>query len=236
MSQILGVRIDDLNLEEVIDRINNHMGKMWIATVNPEFVMAANRDGDFKKILEKTTLNVADGVGIVWAREVLANKNALAVGFNILRGKYSEETVSGVELMDKICALAEKQNKTVYFFGGWGARAEKTRDFFINKYPKLRVTGAKAEDFDFATKADFLFVARGMKKQEEWIDEHFDKLRVGLVMGVGRSFDYYSGELRRAPEWVRRMGLEWLYSLMMEPKRWKRQLVLPKFIWKILTN
>ena len=73
-----------------------------------------------------------------------------------------------------------------------------------------------------------------MQKQEEWIYRNLEKIDVGVVMGVGRSFDYYSGDLKRAPSWVRKMGMEWLYSLAKEPKRWKRQLVLPKFVWKVL--
>jgi len=85
-------------------------------------------------------------------------------------------------------------------------------------------------------KPDILLVAYGMKKQEFWINENLDKLDVGLVMGVGRSFDYYSGELKRASLWVRRMGMEWLYSLIKEPKRLKRQLVLPRFVWKVLNS
>ena len=83
-------------------------------------------------------------------------------------------------------------------------------------------------------KPDILLVAYGMKKQEFWINDNLEKLDVGLVMGVGRSFDYYSGDLKRAPEGLRKMGMEWFYSLVKEPKRFKRQLVLPKFIWKVL--
>jgi N-acetylglucosaminyldiphosphoundecaprenol N-acetyl-beta-D-mannosaminyltransferase len=75
-----------------------------------------------------------------------------------------------------------------------------------------------------------------MKKQEEWIDQNLDKLNVKIVLGVGRSFDYYSGELKRAPKWARKMGLEWLYSLIREPKRWRRQLALPKFVWEVINE
>jgi N-acetylglucosaminyldiphosphoundecaprenol N-acetyl-beta-D-mannosaminyltransferase len=155
-------------------------------------------------------------------------------GGEILKGKHKDNLITGADLMDKMCQLAEEKKKTVYFFGGWGDRAKKTAEFFLKKYPKLMVVGFTDENFNIKTEADFLFVARGMKKQEEWIDNHFDKLRVKVVMGVGRSFDYYSGELKRAPEKVRKMGLEWLYSLFKEPKRWKRQLELPKFILKVL--
>jgi N-acetylglucosaminyldiphosphoundecaprenol N-acetyl-beta-D-mannosaminyltransferase len=77
-------------------------------------------------------------------------------------------------------------------------------------------------------------VAYGMKKQEDWIDENLAKLSAKVVIGVGRSFDYYSGALKRAPLGVRKMGFEWLYSLIKEPKRWKRQLALPKFMWMVM--
>ena len=75
-----------------------------------------------------------------------------------------------------------------------------------------------------------------MKRQEEWIDRNLKKLKVGMVMGVGRSFDYYSGDLKRAPMMLRKMGLEWLYSLVKEPKRWRRQMELPKFVARILLD
>jgi len=144
--------------------------------------------------------------------------------------------IPGVELIDELCKLAVKNQKSVYFFGGWGNRAKRTADFFVKKYPDLKVAGYSAENFDFSKKIDYLFVARGMKKQEEWIDSNLIRLKVGVVMGVGRSFDYYSGELKRAPEWVRKRGMEWLYSLWKQPERWRRQLRLPKFIWLVLKN
>jgi N-acetylglucosaminyldiphosphoundecaprenol N-acetyl-beta-D-mannosaminyltransferase len=184
-----------------------------------------------------------DGIALIWVREskILEKKNIfskLIAGFNtgveVLQGKHREGVVTGVELMEKMCQSAERKGKTVYFFGGWGDRAKRTAEYFERKYPKLKVAGFKDESFNLETKVDFLFVARGMKKQELWIDQNLDKLKVKVVMGVGRSFDYYSGDLKRAPGWMRKMGLEWLYSLYKEPKRWKRQLALPKFILKIL--
>lgn len=224
----------------------------WVATVNPEFVMNALKDPYFLEILQKkTSFNVVDGIGLIWGRLIqLRIKNdelriikitkktfwGLVVGLEILAGKHRESLITGADLMDKLCGVAEKNGQSVYFYGGWGDRSEKTAKYFLKKYPKLKVAGYRAEDFDFETKVDYLFVARAMKKQELWIDEHFDKLSVKFVMGVGRSFDYYSGELARAPQWVRKMGMEWFFSLLMEPKRWKRQLELPKFIWMVLTN
>jgi N-acetylglucosaminyldiphosphoundecaprenol N-acetyl-beta-D-mannosaminyltransferase len=208
----------------------------WIATVNPEFMMAAEEDADFRGILNKTNLNVVDGVGLIWAREVTGGKSAFEAGVEILHGKHRENLITGADLMDKMCGLAEKEGKTVYFYGGWEDRSERTAKYFLRKYPKLKVAGYRAEDFDFKTETDILFVARAMKKQEKWIAANFDKLKVKVVMGVGRSFDYYSGELPRAPKKLRKMGLEWLYSLYREPKRWRRQLALPRFIWKVLMD
>ena len=210
-------------------------GPIWVATVNPEFVMIALKNRQFMNILQqKTTFNVVDGIGLVWAERVKVGENWIKAGVEILQGKHREGLIAGADLMDQLCQMAEKNSQTVYFFGGWDDRSKKTAEFFLKKYPKLKVVGYRAEDFDFNTKADYLFVARAMKKQEEWIEANFDKLKVGLVMGVGRSFDYYSGELPRAPMWVRKMGLEWLFSLVVEPKRWRRQLELPKFVGKVL--
>lgn len=222
-------------LKLVEDQIDTNSNKpFWIATVNTEFVMEALKDRQFFNLLQKTDLNVVDGIGLVWAKMVKSGRNFLMAGVEVLQGKHREGVVTGVELMEKMCQSAERKGETVYFFGGWGDRAKRTAEYFERKYPKLKVAGFKDESFDLETKVDFLFVARGMKKQELWIEDHFDRLRVKVVMGVGRSFDYFSGDLKRAPDKIRKMGLEWAYSLYKEPKRWKRQLALPKFILKIL--
>jgi N-acetylglucosaminyldiphosphoundecaprenol N-acetyl-beta-D-mannosaminyltransferase len=224
-----------------INEVGYQSGTKWIATVNSEFVVLAQESDNFKKILNKTWLNVPDGVGVTWAMEMVERKKSnifegLKIGLEILRGKNREALIPGVDLIDRLCRLAESDKKSVYFFGGWDNRAEKTADFFKSKYPNLRVAGFSAEEFDFSKNIDFLFVARGMRTQEEWIDKNLSKLKAEVVMGVGRSFDYFSGELKRAPEWVRKRGLEWLYSLWKQPERWRRQLRLPKFIWFVLKN
>lgn len=236
--EMWGVPLFGRGLDEVLKIVEVVLSRKdkvyWLATVNTEFMMMAKKDADFRAILQRTDLNVMDGIGLVWARRVLAGEGAFRTGVEILQGKHKEGLATGADLMDGLCRLAEEKDRMVYFFGGWGDRAGKTVDYFVKKYPKLRVAGYRAEDFDFNTEADILFVARGMKKQEEWIDQNREKLKVKVVMGVGRSFDYYSGELKRAPEWMRKMGLEWLYSLIKEPKRWKRQLALPRFVWEVL--
>lgn len=211
--------------------------KIWIATVNPEFVMETRKDEKFLKLLQtKTTVNVVDGIGLVWALKTNNIFSGFKTGVEILMGQHRESLITGVDLVDDLCAMAEKTNKTVFFYGGWGNRSVMTAKYFLNKYPKLKVIGAQPEDFDFKTKVDFLFVCRAMKKQELWINDNFDKLNVGLVIGLGRTFDYYSNELPRAPLWMRNVGLEWLYSWVTDPSRRKRKIELFKFIWMVLRN
>jgi N-acetylglucosaminyldiphosphoundecaprenol N-acetyl-beta-D-mannosaminyltransferase len=146
-----------------------------------------------------------------------------------------------------LAKIAKEKNKKIFLLGGWNDRAEKTAKFLKSKFlvsnnqvdwsvgePKVGNDEVIEKINKF--KPDILLVAYGMKKQEFWIDKNLKNLDVGLVMGVGRSFDYYSGELKRAPLWVRKIGMEWFYSLVKEPKRFKRQLALPKFIWEVLNN
>ncbi|MEI8067934.1 MAG: WecB/TagA/CpsF family glycosyltransferase [Candidatus Shapirobacteria bacterium] len=226
----------------------------WIATVNPEFMMKTTKDSSFLALLSKTDLNVIDGIGLIWAREIdkkAKGRNIICrlligfqVGVEILKGKHREGLASGSDLVNDFCQLAAEKGYPVYFLGGWEDRAERTAKYFKNKYPKLEIRGfyaGKAEGEDEKTikkigqkRIDFLFVAYGMRKQEEWIERNIKKLNVGVAMGIGRSFDYYSGDLKRAPLVWRKIGMEWLYSLIQEPKRWRRQLELPKFVWKVL--
>lgn len=226
--------------------------KIWIVTVNPEFVMEMINNPIFEKVVKRADIRVIDGVGLLWGKEVSKKKGfvkkflkAFVVGVKILNGKEKEELISGADLIDKLGDLASKKMMKVFFLGGWGKRAQKSGENLRKKYKNLEFMACSGRpDFsdrevikqinDFKT--DILLVAYGMKKQEEWIEMNLNKLNVKVVVGVGRSFDYYSGELKRAPKWVRKMGLEWLFSLIKEPKRWRRQLVLPKFIWKVLFN
>ena len=217
----------------------------WIATVNPEFVMAAEKDKKFKEILHKTDLNTIDGVGLVWA---LKGGN-FKTGIEILQGKHREIMATGADLVVELSKLAAERGWSVYFLGGWGDRAQRTAKYLKNRF-KIQDSRFKIETcegnpkVDDATvvkkinefKPDLLFVAYGMKKQEEWIEKYLDKLEVKVVMGVGRTFDYLSGDLKRAPEVYRKLGFEWLYSLAMEPKRIIRQTALIKFVFRVLLS
>ncbi|MFA6007686.1 MAG: WecB/TagA/CpsF family glycosyltransferase [Candidatus Shapirobacteria bacterium] len=226
--------------------------KMWIVTVNPEFVMEMIKNPFFENIIKRADMRVIDGVGLLWGKEVSKEKGvmnkilkAVKVGGKILRGKGRGELISGADLIDKLSKLASKKRMKMFFLGAWGDRAQKSGENLKKKYSGLefRACSGRPDFSDEETikqingfKTDILLVAYGMKKQEEWIEANLNKLNVKVVVGVGRSFDYYSGELKRAPKWVRKMGLEWLYSLIKEPKRWRRQLALPRFVGKVMTS
>ena len=244
-------------LKIVDDWIQSGVKSKWIATVNPEFIMAtfarasaakkATERSEFFEILRQTDLNVVDGVGLLWAREVGNGKNWFKAGMEVVMGKHREGLVSGADLMPELCKLALKKGYKVFFLGGFGNRAKRTAQYFKSQFPisNFQLDYCEGEP-DIKNeevlkqinkfKPDILFVAYGMKKQEEWIKNNRDKADFRVAIGVGRSFDYYSGDLKRAPKLVRKIGMEWLYSLIREPKRLKRQLVLPKFIKKVLTK
>jgi N-acetylglucosaminyldiphosphoundecaprenol N-acetyl-beta-D-mannosaminyltransferase len=226
--------------------------KIWVTTVNSEFIMAAKADNKFADIIAKSDIRVVDGIGLIWAKEVLKSSKgfkrwyrALVIGLEILGGKRREEVISGSDLIVELSKVASKKKQKIFLLGGWKNRAEETGKFLSKKYHGLKYDFCSGEPElrneevikkINKSKADYLFVAYGMRRQEEWIMANLAKLEVKVVIGVGRSFDYYSGALKRAPMWVRKMGFEWLYSLVKEPKRWKRQLVLPKFILMVLTE
>ena len=263
--EIFNISLFSRDVNQVLNIIGGNLDlgikKYWVATVNPEFVMEATKDDKFRQILKKTNLNVMDGIGLIWARELekrfkkydlgFMNKTSrlmegFRVGIEILQGKKRDQVASGADLMLNLGEMAAKKNLKMFFLGGWQNRSQKTADFFKKKFilkdnqvawseGEPNVKNEKVIKQINKFKPDILLVAYGMKKQEFWIEKNLNDLEVGIVMGVGRSFDYYSGKLKRAPKSWRKVGLEWLYSLIKEPKRFKRQLMLPKFVWKVLT-
>ena len=252
--EMFGLAFFGSNLNKLLNELSQRIGakerNTWITTVNPEFIMAMRKDEKFADIINESDIKVIDGIGLIWAYNVIKTRKgierwleALTTGIEILKGKERDELISGSDLMAEICK--KKINNKVYFLGGWGNRAERTAKYFKSRNEKIETRFSSGEPEVDNEKVvneinkfmpDYLFVAYGMKRQEEWIRANLGRIKVGVVMGVGRSFDYYSGDLKRAPIWMRKMGLEWLYSLIKEPKRWKRQLVLPKFIWMVLTK
>jgi len=254
--KMFGISFFGSHLRDLLRILDRQKGskkeKIWITTVNTEFVMASRTDKHFADIINKSDIRIVDGIGLIWAKEVLKSKRgfkrwwvALKTGVEILGGKRRDGLISGADLIMDLSKIVAEKNQKIFLLGGWGNRAEESGKFLEKTFPGLKYDFCQGEPevkneevINRINKfePDYLLVAYGMKKQEEWIEKNLKNLKVKVVVGVGRSFDYYSGALKRAPLWLRKMGLEWLYSLFKEPKRWKRQLVLPKFIWMVMSS
>jgi len=220
--QVLGVKIDDVNLNkatEIVESWLSGKGKHYIVTTNPEFIMTAQRDSEFKKILNNSDLSIPDGKGLRIGTDIVCN-------------------TPGIDLMEALIKLAEEKGLTTGFLGGRGEVAQMTANCLIKKYSKLKVTFVSEEPnvmLSGTKDIDLLFVAFGHPKQEKWIFENLKKIPVKVAMGVGGAFDFFSGRVPRAPLWVRNLGLEWLFRLVVQPWRIKRQFALLKYlvlIWR----
>lgn len=233
---ILGISVDNVSFEEATSKVRDLLlagNKDYIVTPNPEFIVYAQNDIQFRDTLNKATLAVPDGIGLIWASKILGNP--------------LKERVAGVDLAEKALSLAAELGKTVFFLGGNGNTSQRAVEVMRVKYPGLRVIscwpGDASSQGDQETlekigteKIGLLLVAYGHPKQEFWINRNLPKLEVGLAMGVGGAFDFWSGDISRASKWVRNLGLEWLYRLLRQPWRIKRQLALIKFGWLVLRS
>lgn len=223
---ILGVGITNASgneiLEYIVKNIENFKKKLFIATPNPEFLVRASKNSDFKNILNRADLASADGIGVIIAGKFLGRP---------LKGRFT-----GIDLVKNLCKRVAEKPITVGFLGGRAGVAEKTAECLRKNYPGLKVAFVQ-EEWPKAGKSgniDILFVAFGAPKQEIWINENLTKIPVKVAIGVGGAFDYISGNVSRAPSWVQNIGLEWLYRLIVQPWRIKRQIALLEFIALVL--
>jgi len=235
---ILGVGITNATQKEVLEYIvksvENFKKKHYVVTPNPEFLVLANKNPEFKNILNRADLASNDGIGVLVAAKILGKS---------LKGRFT-----GVDLVESLCKEIVRKPITVGFLGGGAGVAERTAECLRKKYPGLKVSfvGEKwPKDFSARNSnltmeqfnngaIDILFVAFGAPKQEIWISENLEKIPVKVAIGVGGAFDYISGRVQRAPGFIRNIGLEWLYRLLREPWRIKRQFSLLKFIWLVI--
>jgi len=212
---ILGVGVDNGSKQEVLEKITRLVAdgkRHYIVTPNPEFVILAQKDKQFAKILAEADLAVPDGVGLVLASRLLYG-----------RKKSLRERVTGVDLMMEICRVANKRRWSVFFLGAGEGVAEKCARKFKERYG-LAVVGTHSgwadrlgdDENRLAIKkkiglkgCHFIFVAYGAGKQEKWIKRNLAKIPVKVAVGVGGAFDFLSGEVNRAPEIIRQFGLEW---------------------------
>jgi N-acetylglucosaminyldiphosphoundecaprenol N-acetyl-beta-D-mannosaminyltransferase len=236
--EILGIPIENVSPAEAAGRFRAWLGGPdgrlhQVSTVNPEFIVAARRDPEFRSALLGSYLSTADGVGVVLAARILGRP---------LRGR-----LTGVELVETIAGLADPRPR-LFLLGAAEGVAEEAAARLVARYPGCQVTGCYSgspapEEVDEiltrirAAGADTLLVAFGAPAQEKWIARYCRQLAgcgIVLAIGVGGTFDYLAGRVPRAPRLIRRAGFEWLYRLVRQPWRWRRQLALPWFVLLVL--
>lgn len=241
--QISGVGISSTELVEVLAFVRKKIAqkeKFWIATPNPEMITLAQKDVEFRYALNSADLAIPDGVGLVWASKIL--------------GGQLKSRLTGTDLMEQLCWEAAQKDWRVFFLGGRKGVAQKALENLKNRYPELEgmadagpelvisnwelvIKDTKTNQKTIAKinrfAPDLLFVGFGMGKQERWILKYLDTLQIGGALVVGGAFDFWAGNVRRAPAWVRQRGLEWLWRLILQPWRIKRQLALIEFVFLV---
>lgn len=228
--RLLGIRVDDVTFDEALDAIDQMIvagGAHQVVTVNPEFVMRAQQDAAFRQVLDAADLAIPDGQGLLLGARLL--------------GERLRERVAGSDMVPALAALAAARAYRVFLLGAAPGVADRAAEILEALHPGLIVAGTysgspAAEDAaDIVARVEaarphLLFVAYGAPAQDLWIYRNQPKMQVPVAMGVGGSLDFIVGVQRRAPVWIQTLGLEWLYRLVQEPRRWRRMLALPRFV------
>ena len=238
---VLGVRVDRVSQLQALDLMDqmiallrasgNTLPCQQIVTVNTEFVMAAQKNIEFRQTINNAALVVADGIGVVWATRF--------VGFP------TPERITGTDTLVALAKRCAERGYRLYLLGAAPGVAEQTGVCLQALAPGLQIAGTYAgtpalaeEDAIIerihAANTDVLCVAYGAPSQELWIYRNLPRLPAAVAIGVGGAYDFLSGRQRRAPRAMQRIGLEWLYRLYREPWRWKRMLAIPRFMLLVL--
>lgn len=232
---ILDIPVDCVTYDDWLARINEWVQSnarcRQVCTVNPEFLMIARQDVNFRNILQRADLCVPDGIGLLWAAR--------------RRGIRLPERVTGSDGVPKIAQAAAKNGWRLFLLGAAPGVADKAADVLRSRYPGVEIVGTyggspASEDEDAivervnASGADILFVAYGAPEQDKWIARNLPRLKPKMAMGIGGSLDFVAGIVPRAPLWMQRAGLEWLFRLYLQPRRIGRMMRLPRFVVAVL--
>jgi len=234
--RILGVDIDNITIEEAgeitkkLIKESNKSCKIVVAP-NTEFIMMAQKDEEFYNILQSAELATPDSVGVM------------------LGGKFQKnpfkQRIPGQEYFRKVLEVGEKENWTFYLLGGRGEVPKIATENLKKIYPNVNIVGYHEGFFEEDSekeviqeinelKPNVLFVAMGAPIQEKWIAKHKNELKVDIAAGQGGTFDYEAGRIKRAPKVIQKLGIEWLWRLILEPSRIFRMVVLPIYLFKII--
>jgi len=227
---IAGVEIDNITMDQTLSFIEELIQKRkvsYIVTPNVDHIIKLQRDLEFRKVYREAACVLPDGMPILWAGKFL--------------GTPLKEKISGSDLVPRLCEIAAQKGYRLFFLGGRPGAADKAKERLSKRLPSLNVAGVYSPPFGFEKNdeenekiakmikenaPDILLVGLGAPKQEKWIYQHYKKLEIPISMGVGVTFEFVAGMVKRAPYWMQTSGLEWFWRLMMEPRRlWKRYLV-----------
>lgn len=231
---ILGIMISTADPQEIYRYCDNifsceKSGTDKIYTPNPEIVLKADEDPEYRDILNRGSIVVPDGIGVVLASRFRHGK--------------VKKRITGIGLLEHLIRVAAHSNKSVFLLGSRPGVAESAAVKMLEKYPDLVIAGTyhgyfTAEEEEAvvnqiaATKPSFLVVALGAPKQEKFIDKYAERIGVKAAIGVGGSLDVWAGNVRRAPRIVSKIGMEWLYRAVRQPSRIPRLAAIPKFLVK----
>lgn len=237
--KFLGITINNLSNNQILEKIGKYIqspdGFFHIVSLNPENLVISRESNEFKRVIEKAQIKIIDGVGIVLAAKILG----LEVG----------DRWAGIDLMRELLSRVNDQRLRVLLIGAKEKVALELANCYSGAYSEAKFMGsagiqniqkprALEEERIFSIVTSFkphiLFAAFGSPYQELWLSRHRDKLKGIICMGVGGAFDYELGRISRAPQLLRSLGLEWLFRLLRQPWRWKRQVKLIKFVWLVL--
>ncbi len=214
----------------VIKEMQQSNKAITIVTANPEIIMLAKENHAYECLLKASSYVVADGIGVVIGAKML--------------GTPLEERIPGYELVHEFMKTATPERNRFFFYGSKPGVAKQAAEQAASLYPQIDVVGicdGYGNDGDgdevaqkaITAKPDFIFVATGAPKQEEWIAIHKEHFPQTVMMGVGGSFDVLSGNVDRAPELFIKLNLEWFHRLITQPTRAKRMLKIPQFLWEV---
>jgi N-acetylglucosaminyldiphosphoundecaprenol N-acetyl-beta-D-mannosaminyltransferase len=238
--RVLGVRVDAVQIPEVCARVEEwieHRGSCrYVAVTGMHGIMEAQHDPRFKFILNAADLVVPDGMPLVWLGR--------------LRGRPLAHRVYGPDLMLEVCRKTASRNRSHFLVGGASGVADQLAAVLRLRYPGLVISGTCSPPFQPLTETqeedvvatinraapDIVWVGFSTPKQEQWMHRNRDRLKAGVVLGVGAAFDIHAGTRAQAPRWMRESGLEWLFRLIQEPKRlWRRYLIYgPQFLFNVV--
>ena len=236
---VLGVNVSGINLRRAIK-----LAESWLATKRPGYIcvsgvhgiMEAQRDTELRQILNRAVINVPDGMPLSWVGR--------------LRGFRQMDRVFGPDFMSAICQRSVSRGYRHFLYGGQPGVAEHLKEVLQGRFPGLQIVGTwtppfralnNQEERDLlaqvhACSPDIVWVGISTPRQERFMAQYADRLKVPLLVGVGAAFDYHTGRIRDSPNWLKRAGLQWLHRLLQDPRKlWRRYLRNnPAFLWKII--